>query len=408
MSIDIRALPVDQLRAYVEAIENAGGGEIEEEAWPYIARTFEPDRVMGAFDGARLVGGGAAYTFNLTVPGGHLPAAGVTWVGVLPTHRRRGILRQMMAIQLADVRRRGEPVAALWASEGSIYGRFGYGLASLNGRIEIERDRAAFSSPVMPRGSMRMITGDEAVDLFPRVFDPLCAITPGFVSRSRTWWEADTLPDVRAWRRGGGRKFYVVNERAGEPVGYVMYRVVSDWGDGGVTLSTLQVQELLALDADGLRETWAYVFGHDLIKTIRARVGPADNPLLLMMAEPRRLALRVGDGVWLRIVDVPAALAARRYAGSDGLVLEVSDSFVPEFGGRWRLSVESGSAHVDATTDQADLTLDVADLGALYLGGFSFAQLARAGRTIELTPGARARADALFGTSVRPWCPHIF
>jgi len=407
MTLEIRPLPADELRHYLELVENAVGGSIDDEAWPYVEGTKEPDRALGAYDGARLVGGGAAYSFDFTVPGGHAPTAGVTWVGVLPTHRRRGLLRQMMAAQLADVRERGEPLAALWASEGSIYGRFGYGLATLNGRLEIERDRATFRDRIEPRGQMRMVTMDEAADLFPRVYDPLCAATPGFFARSATWWQSEVLPDVKAYRRGADRKFWLVNERDGAPVGYVMYRVAEDWNEAG-TLSVLQVVELLALDADALRETWAYVFGHDLIKTIRARVGPADNPLLLMVSEPRRLALRVADGVWLRIVDVAAALAARRYTGSGSLVLEVSDGFVPAFAGRWRLTVEDGVARVEATTDSADLALDVTDLGAVYLGGFTFAQLARAGRTAELTSGARARADALFVTHLRPWCPQIF
>jgi predicted acetyltransferase len=407
MSLEIRPLPADQLRNYLELVENAGGGSIDDEAWPYVERTMEPGRALGAYDGARLVGGGAAYSFDFTVPGGHVPTAGVTWVGVSPTHRRRGLLRQMMAAQLADVRERGEPLAALWASEGSIYGRFGYGLATLNARLEIERDRAVLRDTIEPRGQMRMVTVDEAAQLFPRVYDPLCATTPGFFARSAAWWQSDVLPDVKAFRRGADRKFWLVNERDGAPVGYVMYRVAGDWGDAG-TLSVLQVQELLAIDADALRETWAYVFGHDLIKTIRSRVGPADHPLLLLVTEPRRLTLRVGDGVWLRIVDVAAALAARRYTGSGRLVLEVRDGFMPAFAGRWRLSVEEGTARVEPTKEAADLALDVTDLGAVYLGGFTFAQLARAGRTTELTGGAQARADALFVTHLRPWCPEIF
>lgn len=407
MNLEIRRLPPEQLRAYVETVENAGGDEVADDAWPYAARTFEPDRVMGAYDGEQLVGGGAAYSFQLTVPGARVAAAGVTWVGVLPTHRRRGLLRQMMATQLADVRRRGESIAVLWASEGSIYGRFGYGMASLNGRVEIERERATFSAPAEPRGSMRLVTIDEALELFPRVYDPLCVETPGFFVRSRAWWEADVLPDLKAHRRGGGRKFYVVNERDGRPVGYAMYRVVGDWGDVG-TLSALVVQELLAVDADALCETWAYVFGHDLIKTIRARMGPPDHPLMLLVSEPRRLTLRMADGLWLRIVDVAAALAARRYTGSDSLVLEVSDAFMPDWAGCWKLAVEEGVAQVTPTTESADLALDVTDLGALYLGASSFAQLGRAGRTSELTSGARARADALFVSYIQPWCPQIF
>jgi predicted acetyltransferase len=407
MTLEIRPLPEEQLRDYFEVVENAGGGSIDDEAWPYLRATIEPDRVLGAFDGARLVGGGAAYSFDFTVPGGHVPTAGVTWVGVSPTHRRRGLLRQMMAAQLADVRLRGEPLAALWASEGSIYGRFGYGLATLNARLEIERDRAAFRQAIEPRGQMRMLTMAEAAELYPPIYEQISVTTPGFFARTSTWWNSEVLPDLKAFRRGADKKFYLVNERDGEPRGYVMYRVNGDWGDTG-TLSVMQVLELLALDADALHETWAYVFGHDLIKTIRARVGPPDHPLLLMASEPRRLNLRVGDGVWLRIVDVAAALAARSYTGSGSLILEVSDGFMPKLGGRWRLTVEDGVGRVESTTHSAELALDITDLGAVYLGGFTFAQLARAGRTAELSSGARVRADALFVSHVQPWCPQIF
>jgi len=407
VTIEIRTVAPARLREWIDAIESASGDRVTDEAWPYVERCTEIDRVLGAYDGDRLVGGGAAFSYQLTVPGGHVAAAGVTAVGVMPTHRRRGTLRQLMAAQLADVRTRGEAVAMLWASEGSIYGRFGYGLATLNGRIEIERERATFASPATPRGSFRLIDRDEALELYPQVYDPICAATPGFFGRNRTWWENDVLPDLQSYRRGAGNKFYVVQERDGHAVAYVLYRVISEWGDVG-SLSVLQVQELMALDADALRDTWQFVFGVDLIHRIRARVGPVDHPLLLMVSDPRRLALRVVDGLWLRIVDVEAALAARTYNGSGSIVLEVADGFMPELAGRWRLHVESGSATVTLTEDGPDLALDVADLGAIYLGAFSFAQLARAGRTRELTPGARAAADALFTTPTRPWCPQVF
>lgn len=408
MSFEIRGVAPDRLREWLTAVESASGEEPAEEAWPYVEAVIESDRVLGAYDGDRIVGGGAAFRYRLTVPGGTtIAAAGVTAVGVMPTHRRRGILRQLMVEQLRDARARGEIVAILWASEGSIYGRFGYGLGALNGRIDIERDRAVFAGPHAARGEFRLIDRQEALSVFPKVYDPVCAVTPGFVERSRNWWENDVLPDLQAYRRGAGKKFYALHERDGRPVGYVLYRVISEWGDVG-SLSVLQVQEVIALDADALRETWQFVFGVDLVHRIRARVGPVDHPLLLMLLEPRRLALRAVDGLWLRITDVPAALTARGYRGSASVVVDVADQFMPDAAGRWRLTVTDGVAAVEATEDAADLVLDTSDLAAVYLGAFSFSQLARAGRTQELTEGARAKADDLFATPIRPWCPQVF
>jgi predicted acetyltransferase len=408
LSYQIRGITRDRLREWLSAIESASAEEPADEAWPYFQAVTEIDRVLAAYDGERIVGGGATLSYRLTVPGGgRVGAAGVTAVGVTPTHRRHGILRRLITQQLGDIRARGEAVAILWASEGSIYGRFGYGLATLNGRIDIERDRATFARPVTPRGNYRLIERDEALQLFPQVYDPVCAVTSGFFERSRNWWENDVLPDLQAYRRGAGKKFYAVHERDGRPVGYVLYRAINEWGDVG-SLSVLQVQEVMALDSDALRETWQFVFGIDLMHRIRARVGPADHPLLLMITEPRRLALRAVDGLWLRIVDVPGALAARGYRGSGSVVLEVADEFMPELGGRWRLDVSDGKASVSASSDPADLALETADLASVYLGAFSFAHLARAGRASESNSGARERADELFATDVRPWCPQVF
>lgn len=208
-------------------------------------------------------------------------------------------------------------------------------------------------------------------------------------------------------RRGASRKFYALHERDGRPAAYAIYRIRPDWGEG-VTKSTLVVDELLAVDASATREMWRYVFGVDLIARITVRLGPADHPLLLMLAEPRRFGLRVRDGLWLRILDVPAALAGRGYAGDGSIVLQVDDAFLPQLGGRWRLSVADGRASVETTEEAAELAVDTTDLAATYLGGFTFGQLAAAGRTTELAAGARRTADSMFVTDRRPWCPEVF
>ena len=155
MTVEIRPVPPEELRAWFESVMVAFGEDVNEDQWKLDQLTLEPDRILGGYDGDQIVGGGGAFSFQMTVPGGIVPVAGVTMVGVMPTHRRQGVLRALMARQLADVRAAGEPMAALWASEGSIYQRFGYGLATVNGSVDIERDRSAFRKPVAADGQRR-------------------------------------------------------------------------------------------------------------------------------------------------------------------------------------------------------------------------------------------------------------
>lgn len=407
MGIDIRTVPADQLRPWIEAVNTAFGEAIDEAQWKLDQTLIEPARVLGAYDGDVLVGGGAAFSFRMTVPGGaRVRTAGVTNVGVMPTHRRRGILRSLMTRQLADVRGGGEPLAALVASEGGIYQRFGYGLCILLGAIEIERDRAQFRRDVPAVGSVRLVDREEARRVMPLVYEPVCAATPGFIERDPAWWD-ERLADIEAQRRGAGPQYRAIYERDGEVRGYVRYRIKGDW-TGIAHNSTLIVNELIATEPIAERELWRYLFGVDLIARVMYRWGPPSHPLMLMLAEPRRLQLRVGDGIWIRIVDVPAALAARGYAADGELVLDVADEFLPEAAGRWRLTVSNGTAAVQPTTDPPDLSLDTTDLAAAYMGSFSFSELARATRTEELTPGARSRADAMFRVDVLPWCSTPF
>jgi predicted acetyltransferase len=365
-----------------------------------LARFLAPERLHAAWEDGVAVGGAGAFTFRLTVPGGRVGAAGVTTVAVLPTHRRRGILTGLMRAQLDDVRARGEQVAYLFASEAPIYGRFGYGLASFQGAIEVRRVHSGFATPFEPVGRTRLVSVEEAVELFPPIYEHVARETPGMFARSREWWKARVLADPEWRRRGAGELSRVVLEVDGRPEAYALYRVTLSFEHGSST-GTTSVVEALAITPDATRAIWRFLLDVDWMDRVEAGLLPVDHPLLLLLAEPRRARFTVGDALWVRLVDVEAALAARSYQDGDPVVLEVRDAFCPWNEGRYRV----GDGRTD---DDPDLRLDVSALGSAYLSGVTFARLARTLRVEELREGAVARADALFRTDRAPWCPEIF
>lgn len=406
MPIEIVPFTGESLRPWIDAGEIPFGGHVPEEAYLEWSELLERERLLSALDGTRIVGTATAFSFRLTVPGGELPAAGVTAVAVLPTHRRRGILRSMMRVQIDDVHARGEPLAILFASEPAIYPRFGYGLASLSASFEIERTFAAFRDVPQPEGTVRLLTVDEAAVALPPVYDAIRRSRPGFYDRSETWWRTEVLSDAVFRRRGAGPQMLALFEADGVAEGYARYRLKDEWDDRGPRF-TLLVRELQATTDRAFRDLWRYLFDVDLVRTIQAPRQSPDPTLLLLLADPRRLGLTMADGLWVRLVDVRAALAGRSYPGAGSLVMELDDAFCPWNSGRWRLDV-SDSTTLERTESAPDLALASTDLGSAYLGGFSFSELARAGRVRELRPGGLMRADALFATPRPPWCPQVF
>ena len=404
MDIEVRPCSsLEELRRALNAIGHYFGHESGVEDTERFAGWIELERMHAAFDDGVLVGGAGAYSYELSVPGGSsVPAAGICAVGVLPTHRRRGVLTAMMKEQLLDSQARGDVAAYLWASEATIYGRYGYGLASRMGAIRLARDRTRFAVPFEPRGTVRIVDFDEAARTFPRLYEEVFAQRPGMFGRSKAWWETRRLADNPA-RRQGGPKNRVLLELDGKPAGYAIYTVKQDWRAGS-SKGVVTITEVVTPTAEATRELWRWLLDFDWTFEFESDLLPLDHELFLLLAEPRRLQFTINDGVWVRLIDVAAALSARSYAGEGEVVLDVTDGFLPENAGRWRVT----SAGAERTADAADLRLDVTGLGSVYLGGFSFADLVRASRVEELRPGAAERGDALFRIGVAPWCAEIF
>ncbi len=400
---EIREVGLDRLGELLRPIGTSLGFEPTPETLETFSALPEQDFRLAALDGEEIVGGAVSYRLEIAVPGGSAPVAGLTGVGVLPTHTRRGLLRALMREHLDRAHERGLPLASLWASEGAIYGRFGYGLASLVLETSIECDAIAPLLGAGTPGGVRLLPADEAARLLPPVWERLRATVPGPFSRSPEWWSL-RLGDAD-WQRRGRRPLQrAVLELDGDVAGYALYRHAPRYEDG-VAEGELEVMEAIAVSRSATRELWRYLFSIDLVRRVKASLLPVDHPLLLLTDEPARLHARVGDGLWLRLVDVAAALSERTYAGAGRLVLGVADAFCPWNEGTYVL--EGGEARRDDDAEP-ELRLDVRALGAVYLGGFTFAQLERAGRVEELRPEAAAHADALFRTDVRPWCPEIF
>ena len=401
MDIEIRNPSEDELRGAMGAAQVAFAEAPNDDDYARHSKMLPLDRFYAAYDDGTPVGTAADFPFLLTVPGGELAAGGVTWVAVMPSHRRKGILTQLMRRELDDIHERGEPLAVLWASEAAIYGRFGYGVAAPTVQMDADKSRFAFRDDPGPQGRARMVELDDALEPCMRIYDRVRTRIPGFTARSREWWQTYRLADPEQWRRGGSPKYVAVVELDGEPEAYAIYRIKQEWA-GGVSNSQVKLVETLAATPTAERELWRFVFGIDLMARIQGRHDPG-SPLFLMVVDPRSLNLRVSEGLWLRIVDVGEALAGRSYASDDEVVVEVRDAFCPWNAGRWRIGRSNGR-----TEDDAELELDVADLASAYLGAFSFSRLAGAERVRELKEGALARADALFRTERPPYCPEDF
>ena len=406
MDFEIRPCQEGEIRRALEICETAFGAGVSDGDAARMEALIEPQRSFMAFDGDAAVGTGGNFTFELTVPGAvSLPAAGLTMVGVLPSHRRKGMLTQLMRTFLADAKKRGEPLSVLWASEGSIYQRFGFGIATRQIIISAQADRMRMIDQPDPLVA-RMHTEQEAAEVIPPIYDRIRARTPGMYARSKKWWTAKTLADPEDHRNGGGPMWYATIEKDGRPEGYALYRIHGAWET--FAAGKVAVQEAMATSPAVEKALWNYLFNIDLVKDIEAYFLPLDHPLQLMVTEPRRLRAKIVEALWLRIVDVTGALAGRAYLTDDTITFELTDGFLPENEGVWRLETSGGEGRAARSEGAPDVRLSAADLGGMYLGGCTFSELLSAGRGEEITPGAARRMDLMFASEITPWCPEIF
>src|SRR5436309_5795252 len=407
---EMRAITADELPAFFTILTAAFGDDSNDDELAIETLTAETERTIAAFDGSDIVATAGAFSFDMSVPGGRLPTAGVTYVSVRTTHRRRGLLSAMMRDQLHDIHRRGEPIAALWASEAAIYGRFGYGVASQLLRVEVDRVDAKVRSDLAddPSLRLRLVTpGDVASDI-EQIELALVDTRPGQFVRDKRW--IDTLvADPKSRHAAMSSLRAILAYDGDDAVGYALYRSKNDavrphmLPDGQVIVFA---QAALTPAADvALSRT---ILSLDLMRSIRWWDRPMDDTLPHLLTDARQARTTVLDGLHVRVVDLPAALEGRRYAGPVDVVLEVDDPICEWNTGRWHLRGDSDGAQCTRTDDAPTLRLSMEDLGAGYLGGTSLMTLAAAGRVKAGDEQALAQVSAAFGWHVAPWCPVIF
>ncbi len=410
MPVDLRPISPDELPAFTRAAALVYAIPAPDEArLADLATTTEFDRTYAGFDAGRIVATSVTASYRLSVPGAILPAGGLASVTVSPTHRRQGLLVAMMRRHLEDGRARGEPLAALWASEAPIYGRFGYGVATRGLRWELHRRHGVFRPELQGKGlaaagRVRLLDpatpGEQLIEQFAPVHERVMAAVPGFVAPDK-WWPA------RLRRFGNDVRWALSHSESGEVDGYAGYRVSAGYTSTG-TENTLSISELMAPTPTSYAGLLRFLLDHDLVGKVNALFRPIDEPLALMLVDPRRLSATAMEGMWLRLVDVGAALAGRRYQANDRIVLGVDDPFPEPVTTNWCLDAGPDGATCRPTSDPPDLSVGVADLAAAYLGGTRFTDLVRAGLAVEHRPGAAVAATRLFAWDPQPWAPTYF
>ncbi len=371
-------------------------------------RNFPVRNSFGFRVGATWVATASHADRMLTVPGGgQVPCGAVSCVTVAPSYRRRGLLSAMMREQLETLVAQGFPLAGLWASESAIYARFGYGVAAWIATLSGSTASTAFLPDIPRAGSVTEVDADQYLAAARPVWEQVRREQPGMLDRSDAWWDLEVFDPDRDRDGASAYRYLVHFDDGGEVDGVGRYRLKIAFESSGPN-GQITIGPVLARTPSAYAGLWRHQFDVDLVRSFRATGVCAQEPLVHLLADPRALDIRPSDGLYLRILDIPAALTARTYAGPMDLVLEVRDAFLPQVGGRFRLLGAGAEVRVERCTDDPDATLSVRDLGAAYLGGTTLGDLHRAGRVQEHTPGAVTQLSTAFGWSRPPACPDMF
>ena len=375
-------------------------------------RVFDKKRMFGFKVGRRWVSTCGDFERKLTVPGGAaVPTAAVTVVTVHPPYRRRGLLSAMMTHQLEAVAKRGEPLAALWASESLIYGRYGYGPAVTRGTLKGNTRRLDFLPGVRTSGSVDEVTREEFLPVARALHESMRPDRPGTMHRDEPVWEF-ALFDEEFARGGASELRYVLHyDEAGDVDGFATYRFKDDFKELGPE-GEVRVKEVWAEDPAAYATLWRYLLDLDLARTFRLWSAPLDEPLRHLVRDHRAVETTVFDSLYVRIVDVAAALTARKYAAGVDLVIEIDDPLLPANSGRYRLVTdgdpEGSHAEVTRVETKPDISMGVLELGTIYMGGTPLNDLLRVRRVEEHTPGAVFAASTAFGWHRMPYCGDMF
>ncbi|MGH4029463.1 GNAT family N-acetyltransferase [Actinomycetota bacterium Odt1-20B] len=415
--VEVRPITEDELSEWLRAC-NAGFmrplARVSDETVAYRRKSVDPARTQGAFDPVtgRCVATFRSFAQEITAVGGApVPADAIANVTVSPTHRRRGLLGRMMAADLAAAKERGDVVATLIPSEYGIYGRFGFGPATWITKWSVDVPRSGLDRRVpAPRegGRVDLVDGAQVRDLGPEFHDRFRTGRHGAINRDEHWWQRNTGQQVTAEYPWTEPFYALYRTPAGVVEGLVAYEVETRHNDAKQPAGAATVLALTASTPAAERALWHHVLSLDWVTTVHSGERAPDDLLPDLLPDPRAAAVTTrADWLWLRILDVVRALEARTYRGSGSLVLEVRDR-AGYAAGRFRLDAGAGGARCVPTGERAQLSLDVAELSSLWLGGASAERFAALGRVAAEEEGADRVADALFGVSRSPWCPDIF
>ncbi|MEE2040536.1 GNAT family N-acetyltransferase [Nocardiopsis sp. CT-R113] len=392
--------------ALLSSEDPAAGLEERRARWDVLGY----DRFRVAVEGDRIVGATNHFPFEMALPGGPRAVAGVTGVGVWPTRRRRGVLSALMRRQLADIHASGGRYAALWASEGAIYDRFGYGAASMEMSATVRLPHTALraDAPRDPALEVELHQPGEVLAEMARVHREVAAVQVGQFQRDDLWWSR-IIRDVPEERAGRSPLKAAVVRGPDGPLGYALYRTRADWEWGvGGPHGEVFVKELTATAPAARTALYEHVLSRDLTTATHLKDVAVDDPLWSLVVDRQRIAASVHTALWVRLVDVPGALSERSYAAPVEAVVEVSDRYAPWNAGRWRIGADRGGARVESTQDAPDVSLDVSHLGAAYLGQHTLSSRVAAGVVTEHTPEAAERLDAALNVPRAPLCGIVF
>lgn len=407
MPVEIRTITPAELHPWSVAVRRGflNPSDVDDSAQRLALMPL--DRAWGAFTGDQIVATLRSFPVELTLPDAvPLPASAVTQVTTTATHRRKGLAGQLVMADLEACRERGEPVSILIAAEWPIYGRWGYGPATESQSIAVDTRRTR----VLRTSSVALEFSDvpDFRSTVEGLFDRIRVDRVGEISRPDWFWDlALGILHLPAKPEIAPAFHLVARDSAGAVVGALRYRVETTW-EAMLPSATVTVDLLLSADIEADIALWTYLLSIDLVTEVKASDRPVDEVLPWLLSDPRRARARDRhDFLWCRVLDVPAALSARRYRVEGEVILEIVDphGFAA---GRYELKGGPLGGHCTPSTRSPDLTMPVDTLGAILLGGFSLSQLARAGWADAHQPGSTDLADLMFSTLAPPWCSTWF